>query len=55
MQTWDEFNPALYRLTATLTTGGDNRYQTDNFGMREFKADGKLLLLMESRFFCVGQ
>lgn len=34
--TWDEFNPALYQLTATL--GRDTR--TIEFGMREFKVEG---------------
>ncbi len=37
--TWDEFDPALYRLTATLTTGeGNKEVKTVQFGMREFKA-----------------
>lgn len=34
--TWDEFDPALYRLTATL--GSDTR--VIEFGMREFKTKG---------------
>lgn len=40
--TWDEFNPALYRLSATLTTnteGSDER--TTTFGMREFRTNGR--------------
>jgi hypothetical protein len=41
MQTWDEFNPTLYNLHATLTSG----LQTDNkdveFGMREITIKGK--------------
>ncbi len=42
--TWDEFNPALYMLTAKLTTakGGGEEKQVQ-FGMREFKAVGKQL------------
>lgn len=40
--TWDEFDPALYRLTATLTAK-DGKKDTKNvqFGMREFKAVGR--------------
>src|SRR5476651_1589205 len=39
--TWDEFNPALYMLSAKLTTpnGGGEEKQVQ-FGMREFKAVG---------------
>lgn len=39
--TWDEFNPALYRLTAKL--GGNKRIDTRNveFGMRDFSIKGK--------------
>jgi beta-galactosidase/beta-glucuronidase len=42
MQTWDEFNPALYQLTATLQNGKDAiDTKQITFGMHEFKADGK--------------
>lgn len=39
--TWDEFEPNLYRLTATLTTREGTDVQTTRFGMREFTIDGK--------------
>ncbi|RYF59558.1 MAG: beta-glucuronidase, partial [Cytophagaceae bacterium] len=39
--TWDEFDPALYRLTATIkTTGGLQSDRQVSFGMREFGIDG---------------
>ena len=40
--TWDEFDPALYRLTADLiTTDGKKDQKQVQFGMREFKAVGR--------------
>lgn len=39
--TWDEFNPALYRLTATLNSGRQTATRQLQFGMREFKIEGK--------------
>lgn len=39
--TWDEFSPALYRLTATLTGRHGTETKTIEFGMREFKIEGK--------------
>lgn len=39
--TWDEFDPALYKLTATLTSGKDTETRKVQFGMREFKIEGK--------------
>ncbi len=40
--TWDEFDPALYRLTAALVTKeGKKDEQKVQFGMREFKAVGR--------------
>jgi hypothetical protein len=40
--TWDEFDPALYRLTATLTNkDGKKDIKKVQFGMREFKAVGR--------------
>jgi len=43
MQTWDEFQPALYWLHARLDAGANGRYRDDaaaSFGMREFTTDG---------------
>ncbi|MFC3560549.1 exo-beta-1,4-galactosidase [Pedobacter jamesrossensis] len=40
--TWDEFDPALYRLTATLLANDGKKDQKEiQFGMREFKAVGR--------------
>lgn len=40
--TWDEFDPALYQLRATLLSGdGQKDVRTIQFGMREFKAVGR--------------
>lgn len=40
--TWDEFDPALYRLTATLISkDGKKEVKNVQFGMREFKAVGR--------------
>ncbi|OWK70960.1 sugar-binding domain-containing protein [Pedobacter sp. AJM] len=40
--TWDEFDPALYRLTATLLADDGKRDEKQiQFGMREFKAVGR--------------
>lgn len=41
MQTWDEFNPVVYRLTVNA---GDDVYETQ-FGMRNISIDGAQLLL----------
>lgn len=41
MQLWDEFNPALYELTAVVTSKEGTDTQTRTFGMREFKIEGK--------------
>lgn len=39
--TWDEFSPALYRLTATLESGRQTEKKQVQFGMREFTINGK--------------
>lgn len=41
MQTWDEFSPALYKLTATLEAEKQTDLQEVTFGMREFAIQGK--------------
>lgn len=41
MQTWDEFNPALYNLNATLTVGKQTDTKEVEFGMREISIKGK--------------
>jgi hypothetical protein len=41
IQLWDEFNPALYMLTAVLTDlNGNTEIKQIQFGMREFKTNG---------------
>lgn len=39
--TWDEFDPALYQLTATLNCGKQTETKQVSFGMREFTIAGK--------------
>ncbi len=41
MQTWDEFSPALYKLTVSLETGKQTDVKEKTFGMREFTIRGK--------------
>lgn len=41
MQLWDEFNPALYELTAEVSFKGGIDIRKCTFGMREFKIEGK--------------
>jgi len=41
MQTWDEFDPALYKLKATLTSGKQTDSRDVEFGMREITIQGK--------------
>lgn len=43
MQLWDEFDPALYLLTATVTAQGSKDDKQVQFGMREIKANGNKL------------
>ncbi|SCW44902.1 sugar-binding domain-containing protein [Mucilaginibacter sp. NFR10] len=55
MQTWDEFNPVLYRLTATLhIADGSTDTREVNFGMHEFKADGKTFTINGKPVFLRG-
>ena len=41
MLTWDEFEPALYRLKVSFAVNKDKGERDVQFGMREFKIDGK--------------
>lgn len=43
MQLWDEFDPALYMLTANLSSQGNEETRQVQFGMREIKANGNKL------------
>lgn len=40
MLTWSEFDPALYKLTVTLTSNSGVHKKEVQFGMREFKTSG---------------
>lgn len=42
MQLWDEFNPALYELTAEIVSDDGTDVQTRTFGMREFTIKDKM-------------
>jgi hypothetical protein len=48
---WDEFSPALYRLTATPASG---EARSTVFGLREIKADGTQFVLNGRRIFFRG-
>jgi hypothetical protein len=55
MQTWDEFTPVLYQLTATLrTAAGATDTRKLSFGMHEFKADGKTFTINGKPVFLRG-
>jgi hypothetical protein len=49
---WDEFDPALYGLTATLTEGGDTA--TVTFGLREIAVDGTQFVINGRKTFFRG-
>src|ERR1035441_9671819 len=58
MLTWDEFDPALYRLTATLSAAGSKEISdstTAEFGMRDFGAEGTLLAVNGKRIVLRGR
>ncbi len=56
---WDEFDPALIRLNLNLTArvGNDifNSSKQVDFGLREFKRDGKYILINGKRVFLRGR
>jgi hypothetical protein len=55
MQIWNEFTPALYQLTATLTTGKDQTNTKQlTFGMHEFKAEGRNFTINGNPVFLRG-
>ena len=58
MRTWDEFDPALYRLTVTLSAAGSKQISdgtTAEFGMRDFGAEGTLLAVNGKRIVLRGR
>ena len=56
---WDEFNPALIQLNLTLSAWvGKEKYNSServDFGMREFKRDGKFIFINGERVFLRGR
>jgi len=54
MQTWDEFNPALYKLTAALSTKQTESTKEVQFGMREFKIEANKFLVNGRQAFLRG-
>lgn len=48
---WDEFNPALHRLTATLPNGEERRVV---FGLRSIAAEGRQLMINGRKLFLRG-
>nr|WP_294895339.1 sugar-binding domain-containing protein [uncultured Pedobacter sp.] len=53
--TWDEFSPALYRLTAKVMVKGKEISEKQvTFGMREFKADGHYFTVNGRKIFLRG-
>jgi hypothetical protein len=53
--TWDEFSPALYRLTAKVMVKGKQVAEKQvTFGMREFKVDGHYLAINGRKIFLRG-
>jgi hypothetical protein len=51
-RTWDEFAPALYRVTAKLGTAGDER--TTSFGLREVATAGTQFVVNGRKAFVRG-
>ena len=51
---WDEFNPNLYELTLDLNSKLGDDSKTLNFGMRQFKADGKHFVINDKPVFLRG-
>ena len=51
---WDEFNPALFELSAELSAGECKDLRKETFGFREFKRDGKRLIVNGRPVFLRG-
>jgi len=56
---WDEFDPSLIKLNMNLSASvGDKKYNSSkiiNFGMREFKSEGKYIFINGKRVFLRGR
>ena len=55
MQTWSEFHPALYKLSASLDTKDGEDNQTTQFGMREFSTQGTQFTINGFKTFLRGK
>lgn len=55
VQSWDEFNPARYRLTARISAAQDDDHQETNlFGFRQIRSQGKSIILNDRRILLRG-
>ena len=54
-QLWSEFHPALYRLTLTLETEQGKDVQQADFGLRDFRAEGKHFSINGNTTFLRGK
>jgi hypothetical protein len=54
MLTWDEFSPALYKLNISLITAKGESSKEIQFGMRDFKINGKQFLINGRPVFLRG-
>ncbi len=52
---WDEFQPALLRMTLRLTAAGGSDQRTVSFGLREFKREGRRLTINGRPVFLRGR
>ena len=52
---WSEFDPALYRLTVSLQTPETSDTQTANFGLREFRTQGRQFTINGQTTFLRGK
>ncbi len=54
MLIWDEFDPALYKLSVQLSTDAGETTKEVQFGMREFRIEGKQFLINGRPVFLRG-
>jgi hypothetical protein len=54
MLTWDEFDPAMYRLTATINAGMEADTMKTSFGMRSFTTNGTRFMVNDRPVFLRG-
>ena len=52
---WNEFSPALYRFSATLTANGDTDTRQTTFGLRDFRVKGKQFAINDKITFLRGK